>query len=284
MLIKRRVIMKEYTDDYFFSADDKKQWKKSRNEVFTPKLNNLLAYRIEQPNRPIDLAQLYKETTISTQANFKEEIYAIIPYGKHYAQSFVFYKDTVRLVDSSANLLAEKCLDNHLHMDFEGYKRTLNFFLGKEMNAIPIACSRFSLIPFSLTSKPAIYCWVNPGRIENLFSQMNASPTITQLTNGVNVAIERQQRPIFTRMKRAFLTQGILKRDVETQPVNVTMSLLEYLNISSTKVTRKVTKNLQYQHIPGFANDFHRTYQEFHDAIVIEKWLNTKSLPRNENV
>ncbi|GMA46481.1 hypothetical protein [Tetragenococcus muriaticus] len=276
--------MIEDVDEYLLHVDDKKPKKKNRNEAFTPNLCHLLAYRMKQPNRPIDLAQLYKELSISTQANFKEEIYAIIPYGERYTQSFVFYKDTVRLVDSSANVLAEKFLYNHLFMDFESYKRTLNFFLNKEMNAIPISCSKFSLIPFSLTSKPTIYCWVNPGRIENLYSQGSTTPTIAQLTNGINVAIERQQRPIFTRMKRAFLTHGIIKRDIETQPVNVTMSLLEYLNISSTKITRKVTKNIQYQHIPGFALNFHQKYQEIHDAIVIEKWLDAKSLPKSENV
>lgn len=258
--------------------------KKQRNQVirssFTPNLTDLLAFRIKQPYLPVDLDQLYKEIVISTQASFKEEIYAIIPYGKHYAQSFVLYKDTIRLVDASANLLAEKCLYQHLHMEIESYKRTLKVFLGKAINTIPIASNNFSLIPFSLSFRPKIYSWVNPGRIENLFSRSNTTPTVVQLTNGFNIAIDRQQRPIFTRMERAFLTQGIIKRDIETQPVNVTMSLLEYLGISSTKITRKVTKNVQYQHIPGFANDFHKKYQEIHDAIVIEKWLDTKSLPK----
>lgn len=276
--------MKEYIEEYLLSADERRQRKKQMNRAFTPKLNELLAFQMKQPYLPVDLAQLYKEITISTQASFKEEIYAIIPYGEHYTQSFVLYKDTIRLVDLSANLLAEKCLYDHLHMEFESYKRTLKAFLGKGINTIPIASSDFSLIPFSLTSRPTIYSWVNPGRIENLFTQSSAAPTIIQLTNGFTLAIDRQKRPIFTRMNRAFLTHGIIKRDFETQPVNVTMSLLEYLGISSTKITRNITKNVQYQHIPGFANDFHRKYQEIHDAIVIEKWLNTKSLPKNENV
>ncbi|GAA3010259.1 hypothetical protein [Tetragenococcus solitarius] len=250
------------------------------NRTFAPKLDELLAFRINQPYFPVDLDQLYKEIIISTQASFKEEIYAIIPYGRQYTQSFVLYKDSIRLVDASVNLLAEKCLYQHLHMEIESYKRTLKVFLGKTINTLPIASNDFSLIPFSLTFRPRVYSWINPGRIENLFSKSNAAPTIVQLTNGFNIEIDRQQRPIFTRMERAFLTQGIIKRDTETQPVNVTMSLLEYLGISSTKVTRKVTKNVQYQHIPGFANDFHRKYQEIHDAIVIEKWLNTKSLPK----
>lgn len=283
VILERREIMNGYTEEDLLPQNDKKLRKKSMHEVFAPKLADLLAFRSKQPYLPIDLDQLYKEITISTQASLKEEIYAILPYGEHYTQSFVLYKDAIRLVDVSANLLAEKCLYEHLHMEFEGYKRTLKLFFDKGINTIPIASSDFSLIPFSLTFRPTMYSWINPGRIENLFSASSAAPTVVQLTNDFTITVDRQQRPIFTRMKRAFLTHGIIKRDVETQPVNVTMSLLEYLGISSTRVTRKITKNVQYQHIPGFANDFHRKYQEIHDAIVIENWLNAKSLPKNES-
>lgn len=251
-----------------------------REKKFKPKLNELPAFHLSQPYFPVDLDLLNKEIAISNQANFKEEIYAILPYGKHYTQSFVIYKDTIREVDDSANLLAEKFLNQYLHMEMEGYKRTLKVFLEKNIHTMPIANHDFSLVPFSLDFRPTTYSWINPGKIKELLFRENNTRTIIQLTNCFNIEIDRQQRSILNRMRRGFLVHGIVKRDIETQPINITMNLLEYLGISSTPITRKVTRDVQYQHIPGFANDFHQKYQEIHDALVIEKYFNENFLPK----
>ncbi|MCF1675401.1 hypothetical protein LQF66_03565 [Tetragenococcus halophilus] len=247
---------------------------------FNPKLNELPAFHLSQPYFPVDLDLLHKEIATSNQANFKEEIYAILPYGKHYTQSFIIYKDTIREVDNSANLLAEKFLKQHLHMEMESYKKTMKVFLNKNIHTMPIANHDFSLVPFSLDFRPTTYNWINPGKIKELFFKANNARTIIQLTNCFNIEIDRQQRAILNRMKRGFLIHGIVKRDIENQPINVTMNLLEYLGISSTRITRKVTRDVQYQHIPGFANDFYQKYQEIHDAMVIEKYFNENFLPK----
>lgn len=235
------------------------------SKCFNPKLESLTAFRERKPDNAVELDALYKEIAVGTQVDLREEIYAIIPCGEDFHESIVIYKNNASIVTQSSNQLAENCLFQNLHLDFKIYKQAINDFFEKKMNKAPIANTAFSLMPFSITSRPMVYTWVNPGQVENFLTPADFAPTVIRLTNGFPLNVERQQRAILDKMRRTFLVHGIIRRENVS---HVTMGLLEYLQINSTKITRRVTKNLNFLDIPRSGGGFYKTYTKYYDRNV----------------
>lgn len=238
---------------------------------FKPQLTSLSGFRNRAIDEPINLDLLYPEISIGTSVNFMEEIYAIIPYKREPAHTFVVYQDTASLVELGTDTIAKKFLRYYRKMDFAGYKQTVEDFLGYNAKNIPLACEKFSLMPFSISRDPDIDIWVNPGRMWDANLVSGKEKTIITLFNDFTFYLDRKGKSIYEQMYRAFIVHGILRRYRGVTPVDPTMGLLEYLNISSSSVTRKVTKGLEFRDIPGYEKDFFEIFLKKHDDFVSEK-------------
>ncbi|GEQ50119.1 competence protein ComK [Tetragenococcus koreensis] len=235
---------------------------------YKPNLMSLAGFINRAMNEPVDLDQLYTEISIGTSVNFKEEIYAIIPYERESAHTFIVYRDTAKLVELGTDAIAKKFLCHYWKMDFAGYKQTVENFLGYNAKNIPLACEEFSLMPFSISRDPDIDIWFNPGRIWDTNLISGKEKTIITLCNGFSFYLDRKGKSIYEQMYRAFIVHGILRRYRGVAPAEPTMGLLEYLDISSSSVTRKVTKGLEFRHIPGYEKDFCEIFLKLHDQFV----------------
>ncbi|MFC7054778.1 hypothetical protein ACFQOY_02230 [Enterococcus alcedinis] len=68
-------------------------------------------------------------------------------------------------------------------------------------------------------------------------------------------------------MKRGFLSHGVIRRDFTFNAVHPTTHLFDFLNVSSTEVTRKILKELLYRDIPDKHGDFLARYESNHRLL-----------------
>lgn len=238
---------------------------------YKPKLTSLSAFKNRAIDEPINLDKLCHEISIGTNVNFKEEIYAIIPYKYDHAYTYIVYPDTIKFVELGTEAIVKKFLCHYPKMDFIGYKKTVQDFLGYKAKNIPLACEVFSLMPFRLSTKPNVDIWINPGRIKELKVTTNHEKTIVSLFNDFTFYLDRKGKSIYEQMYRAFLVHGVLRRYIGIMPTGAKMGLLEYLNISSSCVIRKAIKGLEFRDIPGYGKDFFEIFLRKHDDFVSER-------------
>lgn len=233
---------------------------------YRPRLESLAAYSLVNPLTPIDIIQLTKDIPLSAQADYFEEIYAIIPVNfPTWGISCVLYRETILLVEQSAQQIAFNLLEAVEHLDYQIYKKTLNYLFNAELRMTPIATRNFSLFPTGgITLETTM--WINPGRIETIFTQKKQS--IVCLENLFTILIDRHERAIKKRMCQAFWAHAILKREHDNQGTKSTTSLLEFLNITSSTETRDLLKNREFQHIPSYKNDFFKYYPMFNNKKI----------------
>src|SRR5699024_288203 len=207
------------------AGSEQEQFAQNHENLFSPKLENLTAFKKRKKGVAVNLDHLAKEMSINTTADFNKEIFSIIPYGKKLCQSFMLYKDEINLIEQTSIQLAKKYLEESWHMEMKSYKETVESFFGQIFNNIPISNSDYSLMPFSTKFRPMKYLWINPGQIFDLPLSKEVAPTMIELTNGFTIEVDRKKRRVIEKMKQSFLTHGIIKRDSINQPVNITMEI-----------------------------------------------------------
>lgn len=212
--------------------------------------------------------QLTQQFAPAITPNFYEEIYALIPIEQHfYKKTFVLYKEYMMYVEMSPFEIIKKVLATSSSplLNFEVYTRTLQCLFQSKTSIIPIATENFSLIPLGpVPSNKTI--WVNPGQIENVKPYNLKALLIT--TNQFIIANDRLPRSITKRMKKGFLAHAILKREIDSRPIRLSMNWLEYLELPSTEMTREILRNSQFQQIPHLQGDFFRCYRETYDSLL----------------
>lgn len=237
---------------------------------FKPNLMSLSSFINRAMDEPVNLDKLYTEISIGTSANFQEEIYAIIPYEKENAYTFIIYRDTAKLVELGTDVIAANFLYHYWKMGLVEYRQTVEEFLGSSFHSIPLSCENFSLMPFSISTSPKRDIWINPGRIKEL-KIVTDQKTIVSLFNDFVFYLDRKGKAIYDQMYRSFLVHGIVKRYVGYMPVGWGMGLLEYLNVSSSCPIRKAINGLDFLDIPGYGKDFFGKIVEYHDNCVSGK-------------
>lgn len=219
-------------------------------------LKDLMAQCIFDPHKIKKLTD-YIEPSISPDYN--DEIYAIFSIaGYDYNKSFILYKDSMLFVDILPNNIVNELLFRHHKLDPETYIQTIQSFFKKKIKIIPIATMQSSLLPIgSNNNKHTI--WINAGRVMKI--KENRLSSVVTFENGFQLAVDRVELRIQELMKRGFLSHAVLKRDFDTTPVYPTTHLFDFLDVSSTDITRKVLKDLLYRDIPDQHGDFLARYK-----------------------
>lgn len=225
-------------------------------------LKDLMAQCVFNPHNIKKLTD-YIEPSIAP--NYQDEIYAIFSIaGYEYNKSFVLYKDSLLFVDILPNQIVQELLRIHLNLDSETYIQTIQSFFKKKIKIVPIATTHSSLLPIgSNTNKHTI--WINAGRVAKIKEKRFQS--IVTFDNGFQLSVDRVELRIQELMKRGFLSHGVVKRDFTFNAIHPTTHLFDFLNVSSTDITRKVLKDLLYRDIPDEHGDFLARYKKNHRSI-----------------
>jgi ComK protein. len=233
---------------------------------YRPKLDDLPAFCEAKLPIPVDISQLIANIPLSAHADFSTEIYAIIPVQTNlWSGSCLIYRNTLALVEEMPEQLAKQLLTFSEHLDFTVYKQTLNHLLDANKRHTPIATRHYSLFPTGGLHVPQTI-WINPGRIEHIHPQEQSS--VLCFENLFTLDVPCPLNIIHRRMHHAFLAHAIIKREHNIDATQITTSLLEFLNITSSPETRAVLKNLQYQHIPKYKNEFFEVYPKFNQLQI----------------
>lgn len=228
---------------------------------YRPRLENLPAYSSVNKTTAIDLLALTKGIPLSSKPDYLEEIYAIIPVNSlTWGVCCIIYRENVLLVEETSQQIAMGLLESTEHLEYPIYKETLHHLLQCSIRLTPVANRHYSLFPTGSVNSNSTM-WINPGRIVSLFSKRNQ--TVICLENLFTLSVNRHIKSIKKHMSKAFWAHAILKRENDIEGTKATTSLLEYLNITSSSETRTLLKNLEYQHIPDYKNEFFKNYLKF---------------------
>ena len=214
---------------------------------------------------PHNIKKLTDHIKPSIAPNYLDEIYAIFSIaGYDYNKSFVLYKDSMLFVDLLPNHIVKEMLRIHLNLDSETYIQTIQSFFKKKIKIVPIATTNFSLLPIgSNTNKHTI--WINAGRVTK--TKEKRFHSIITFDNGFQLSVDRVELRIQELMKRGFLSHGVIRRDFTFNAVHPTTHLFDFLNVSSTEVTRKILKELLYRDIPDKHGDILARYESNHRLL-----------------
>ena len=233
---------------------------------YRPKLEDLPAFCEAILPTPVDIPKLIANIPLSAHADFSTEIYAILPVQTSlWSGSCLIYRATLALVEETPEQIAKQLLVFSEHLDFTIYKKTLNHLLDANKRHTPIATRHYSLFPTGGIHVPQTI-WINPGRITFIHPQVQNS--VLQFENLFTLQVPCPIDVIHRRMHNAFLAHAILKREHDLNATQSTTSLLEFLDITSSTETRTVLKNLQYQHIPKYKNEFFEVYPKFNQLQI----------------
>ncbi|HPR80383.1 MAG TPA: hypothetical protein PK268_00470 [Enterococcus sp.] len=250
---------------YSKSVESKKRKRiPSFSREYRPKLESLPAFSTAADQAPIDIYQLIENISLSSQADFLEEIYAIIPVNRPlWGASCVIYREYVLLVEDQPFNIVCKLLQTLEHMEYPIYRKALGYMTNKKERLTPVANENYSLFPTAKVDDSETI-WLNPGRIHSLITQKQQ--TIVCFENLFALATYKNSASLKNGMKKAFFAHAIIKREHDCRGTRSTTSLLEFLNITSSVETRDILKSLEFQHIPGYQHDFFRIYSKFQDA------------------
>ena len=245
---------------------DKKKKIPRRHLCYRPKLEDLSAFCTATSETPIDIQALILDIPLSSQADFSQEIYAIIPIKETlWRVSCLIYRENLLLVEATPEYLVKQLLHFAEHLDFPVYKKTLNHLLDCNSRLTPIATRHYSLFPSAGISLPQTM-WINPGRIEHILPRAKSS--ILCFENLFTLHVDCPIDAIHRRMLKSFWAHAILKREHDIFGTPTCTSLLEFLNVTSSKETRTVLKSLQYQHIPKYKNEFFKHYPKYNRMSI----------------
>lgn len=227
---------------------------------YRPKLEDLPAFLAANEQSAVDILKLSKRIRLSASADFFEEIYAIIPVEWHTRTvSCIVYRQTVLLVEKEPFQIIKQLLETLEYLNFTIYKRTLEKLLRTKQRLTPVGTKNFSLFPTGGVLRTDT-CWINPGRIDALHTRQ--IDTIICLDNLFTIRLSRNKKSIRKNMEKAFLTHALMKREHDYNTPKLNISLLEYLDVTSSYETREVLKKYQFQHIPNYQHAFLKLYAE----------------------
>ena len=223
-------------------------------------IKELLAQCVFNPYLAYELAS-YVEPAISPA--YEEEIYAILPViGRDKHTSLILYKDSWLIVELVQNEIVKEILMRFNQLKYAPYIEAIQSFFDTKIRTVPVATTRYSLIPIG--GKNDIQTiWINSGRISEIITNPFNSTVI--FDNQFKLAVERVEIRIYELMKRGFISHGIIKRDFSNLTTHPTTFLFNFLNISSTEVTRKILKGITYNDLPGKYLDFRNCYNKSYD-------------------
>lgn len=235
---------------------------------YRPNLEELPAFSMSKEATPINILELSKSIHLSIQADYYDEIYAIIPIIESLSvKSCIIYRETAQLVDATPAYIAKNLLKIFENFEYDQYTHTFNELLCSKKRMIPIAIKDYSLFPTGGVTNNDTF-WINPGRIEELHNLHSKTNII--LENLFCLEVDRKKSAIQRCMEKAFIAHAIIKREHDFGNTRPHISVLEFLNVSSSIETRFILKNLQFQHIPGYPNEFRTLYDNYQKNIYQE--------------
>lgn len=233
-------------------------------------IKELLAHCVFDPCLAYELAN-YVDPAISPA--YEEEIYVILPInGRDKHTSLILYKDSWLVVELAPNEIVKEILMRFNQLKYEPYIKAIQSFFDTKIRTVPVATTRYSLMPIGgKNDKQTI--WINSGRVSKIITNPFNSTVI--FDNHFKLAVERVELRIYELMRRGFISHGVIKRDFTNLATHPTTFLFNYLDISSTEVTRKILKGISYNDLPGkyldFRNSYNKSYNDYQRKIFLKE-------------
>ncbi|HIY57743.1 MAG TPA: competence protein ComK [Candidatus Tetragenococcus pullicola] len=199
------------------------------------------------------IEEKFRTTCLYPNPEMDKEIYAILPSKNVPKQTFILYKDCAILVKKSSYSIIDIFINYHLACKRNAYYKAMSTLIQKSRN-LPLACREYSLINFGGWNKSQAL-WINPAQISDIHS-VTTTRTKLVFNNQLELSLDMKLNTLLSRMKTGFIAYGIIKRDYGSSQNQLTTSLTDFLNISSTDITNRLLAEIEYQDIPGKRNDF----------------------------
>jgi len=196
---------------------------------------------------------------LTPSLDFRSEILALIPFTTTKDPcTFVFFKEKIQAIDQTGFEIVNDWLHS-FNLDYDHYRELYLSAYTKKNYTIPVSNGRFSLFPLENIQHQTTI-WLNPGHIAELKKQLYH--TRICLDNGLQVDVTKQIPSLEQQITRAihchllFTPIQSLSSHTIPQPNN----LLEYLNLPSTTITRKISRTLPFTLDPKKENAFRLSY------------------------
>lgn len=222
---------------------------------------SLLQFVKDKGDIPEHLLDDLEKNALFKTIDRHQEIYALLPFEQNSKnQLIVIYEKGAYLIDRTVSFTIRKFVKETLGFDWDLYNKALKRVFKSDIREIPIATTNFSLISFG-KQKKCTTSWINPRQIVRIEEKSASDLTAISLSNGVSLKINCYTPCIYHKMQRAFLIQGIMKREDELEEINPLTYLSDYLDIQSTPATKNVLDFQRCEDIPGEFGEFTRYYR-----------------------
>lgn len=191
------------------------------------------------------LAFCIETIAITPVLDLHSEIIAVIPFNQDgQTRTVVFFTDKVQVSDHSSLTIINQWLHS-FNLDYSHYHDLYQSFRPQKNYTIPVSDGRYSLFPLeNIHHKEA--AWINAGQINELHKQSFC--TQIEFTNGLRYDVEKQIPSLEQQIRRA-IGCHLLFRPIQrifNYAMPQPLTILEYLHLPSTTVTRKSSRLLPF--------------------------------------